>query len=312
MKSICFIVCYYGKLPDYLRIWLSSCEKNESVDFIIFTDNRYGERIPSNVSIIQMPYAEVKRRMQAVFDFEICLNSAYKLCDYKPAYGEAFQDYIKDYDYWGYCDIDLIWGDIRKFLTDDILSENRRILTRGHCSVFRNDKETNALYRCISAPGCQNCHDVYTTNENRSFDEWSEHLGWGISEIFRRNGIKQYDEKIYLDPDFTKYNLNFQASNLKDRGKYLVSYEEGHLYAVYNCKGVLHKSEYMYFHFQKRIPNIYIKEYNRFMFIPPNEVIAAPDELNLEVVNKWNRPRKIYWFPIRFRVNQILKKIRGK
>lgn len=233
MKSICFIVCYYGKLPEYFKVWLASCKKNATIDFRVFTDDKYDEALPSNVSVIQMPFKEVKKRIQTIFDFDICLNSPYKLCDYKPAYGEAFWDYIEDYDYWGYCDIDLIWGNIRKFLIDTVLDMNQRILTRGHCSIFRNDKTTNALYRCLSASGCQKCRDVYTTAENRSFDEWSEHLGWGISEIFRRNGIRQYDEKIYLDPDFTKYHLNFQSSNLKDKGKYIVSYEEGNLYAVY-------------------------------------------------------------------------------
>lgn len=312
MKSICFIVCYYGNLPEYFKVWLTSCGKNESINFIVFTDDKYYEEVPSNVSIIQMPFEEVKRRMQAVFDFKICLNSPYKLCDYKPVYGEAFSDYINGYDYWGYCDVDLIWGDIRKFLTDNILNMNQRILTRGHCSVFRNDEITNSLYRSISASGCQNYKDVYTTNENRSFDEWSEHLGWGISEIFRRNKISQYDEKIYLDPDFTKYHLNFQDSNLKDKGKYIVSYEEGKLYAVYKCKEVIQKSEYMYFHFQKRIPDIFINSYEKFLFIPPNNIISAPLEFNIRMIKKWNKIRKIYWFPIRYRISQIIRKIGGK
>lgn len=312
MKRICFIVCYYGKLPEYFKVWLASCEKNETIDFMVFTDDKYDEKLPSNVSIIQMSFKEIKKRFQAIFDLDICLNSPYKLCDYKPAYGEGFYDYIKDYDYWGYCDIDLIWGNIRKFLTDTVLDMNQRILTRGHCSIFRNDKTTNTLYRCLIDPGCQNYRDVYTTDENRSFDEWSEHLGWGISEIFRRNGIKQYDEKIYLDPDFTKYHLNFQTSNLKDKGQYIVSYEEGSIFAVYNCKGVLHKSEYMYFHFQKRLPNILTENYERFLFVPPNDMITISIELDTRMVDRWNKLRKIYWFPMQFRLTQLWRKITEK
>ena len=33
------------------------------------------------------------------------------MCDYKVAYGEMFQDYIKEYDFWGHCDMDMIFGE---------------------------------------------------------------------------------------------------------------------------------------------------------------------------------------------------------
>ena len=39
------------------------------------------------------------------------IEDAYKLTDFKPAYGEIFQDYIIQYDFWGFTDIDLIYGD---------------------------------------------------------------------------------------------------------------------------------------------------------------------------------------------------------
>ena len=44
------------------------------------------------------------------------VNSPYKLCDYKPVYGLIFDEDLQDYDFWGHCDVDLIFGDIRKFI----------------------------------------------------------------------------------------------------------------------------------------------------------------------------------------------------
>ena len=44
---------------------------------------------------------------------QVTLDRPYKLCDFKPAYGFIFGEYLKEYDYWGHCDIDIVWGDLR-------------------------------------------------------------------------------------------------------------------------------------------------------------------------------------------------------
>ena len=50
-----------------------------------------------------------------------------------------------EYDFWGYCDIDLIFGNIRKFITDDILDKYDKILSRGHFTLFRNKDSINTI-----------------------------------------------------------------------------------------------------------------------------------------------------------------------
>jgi len=55
--------------------------------------------------------------------FEVDIESEYKLCDFKPAYGLIFSEHFKDYDFWGYCDIDIIFGNIRAYMTDVLLNE---------------------------------------------------------------------------------------------------------------------------------------------------------------------------------------------
>ena len=59
----------------------------------------------------------MKERIQRIFDFPISLERPYKLCDYKPSYGEVFKDELAGYDFWGNCDIDLVWGNIKKNFT---------------------------------------------------------------------------------------------------------------------------------------------------------------------------------------------------
>ena len=59
--------------------------------------------------------------MAGCFDFAITLHTPYKLCDYKPAYGEIFAPELSGYDFWGYGDMDLVFGDLRAYFTEDKL-----------------------------------------------------------------------------------------------------------------------------------------------------------------------------------------------
>src|SRR6266576_3569173 len=55
-------------------------------------------------------------------------------CDYRPAFGEAFADYYTGYEYWGYCDPDILFGDLDNLLPPllsecDILSFKEKYLS---------------------------------------------------------------------------------------------------------------------------------------------------------------------------------------
>ena len=85
-----------------------------------------------------------------MYSFEISLNSPYKLCDFRPAYGDIFQEELQDYDFWGYCDTDLIFGDICKYLTTNILKEYDKIFEYGHLTIFKNNNRMRNLYKNIT------------------------------------------------------------------------------------------------------------------------------------------------------------------
>lgn len=40
MKSIAYLVPYFGKLPAGFKMWLLSCAANETIDWILLTDDR--------------------------------------------------------------------------------------------------------------------------------------------------------------------------------------------------------------------------------------------------------------------------------
>ena len=140
MNRIKLIVCYYGKFPQWMNIWLKSCELNSDIDFMIVTDIKV-DNLPSNVTILNMSFQELKKHFSDIFRFSVSLENPYKLCDYKPVYGKVFQKELEGYEFWGCCDIDLIWGRIRNFITDDILNDYDLIGKYGHLMIYRNNKE---------------------------------------------------------------------------------------------------------------------------------------------------------------------------
>ena len=116
MIKIAVIIPYFGKFPNYFELFLKSCKMNPTIDWIIFTDSKENYHYPANVRRIETTFEELKSRFQKKFDFKIALDSPYKLCDYKVMTGYLFEDYLEGYDYWGYSDVDMLFGDIRKFL----------------------------------------------------------------------------------------------------------------------------------------------------------------------------------------------------
>lgn len=155
---------------------------NPTVDWLLFTDDRTKFNYPPNVKVTYCTFEDIKNKAQACFDFPIVLNRPYKLCDYKAAYGDIFKNELTGYDYWGMCDLDLVWGNIREFLTDEILEKYDRIGNQGHSTLFKNNPDVNLRYKkCID--GLLNYREVYTSEKSFCFDES------GLDAIYNAYGI---------------------------------------------------------------------------------------------------------------------------
>lgn len=151
-STIAIIICYIGKLPWYFSYFLHTCKYNSSIDFFVITDNAMiNGLLPANVRVINLSQTEISKIASERLHFNVAIITGYKLCDFKPAYGFLFFEMIKDYDYWGYADIDVVFGDIRSFITDQILIEHDLITVRhdyltGYFQVFRNNKKMRTLF----------------------------------------------------------------------------------------------------------------------------------------------------------------------
>lgn len=152
-KTIAVIICYIGKLPWYFEYFIHTCKFNQSIDFFIISDDKeYAKGIPTNVRLIYKTLNDINDLATQKLGFEVEIKRPYKLNDIKPAYGLLFSDLVNGYDFWGYGDIDIIFGDIRGFLTDEILCEYDIVSVRpeyisGFFSLYRNNDFITGLFK---------------------------------------------------------------------------------------------------------------------------------------------------------------------
>lgn len=286
-----------GQLPEYFQMWLETCRWNPTVDFLLFTDDQRKFDYPPNVYVHLMSFQEMIELFQEKFDFKISLDAPYKFCDYKPAYGEIFSEYLQGYDYWGHCDIDLFWGNIRKFITDELLQNYKRIFSHGHCSLYRNTAEVNAWYRTLPNKGYQDWKMVYQTNKSCCYDEWAGHCGGGISQIMKSNGIEFYDEICFAD--INVMSGWFKINYLENTGKKSYFYYDKGILKMVSDKC---ETEFLYAHFQKRKPEIkanVLKDV--FYFVAPNYITSDVEDVRRQLLKE-----KI------FEAHKIINKIQSK
>lgn len=302
MKSIILICPYFGSLRKDFPFWKLSSMYNRDIDFLIFTDQ---ENIKSegNIKIEHISFQDFKKRFENHYDFPIRLDSPYKLCDYKPSYGEVLHSYIKGHDFWGHCDLDLVFGDIRSFITDEILDKYDRILSRGHLSIYRNTPEVNSIYRMLKTPSYKY---VYSCRRGFAFDEWP-----GTSRYWKNNySDRFYDELIFGGPDISSYDLrdvHWRGMGLK-RTHICYEYRGGQLLCHYVEDGKICSKPIIYAHFEKRrlMPTISPKD--NFLIVP-NKIIDTPNVMDVHFLEKHCHHHRIYWPYVRFRAKRIRVRI---
>lgn len=303
--NLCLIVPYFGKLPNYFQLWLNSCKYNENVDFLLYIDDFTKYDYPKNVKVNYVNFDEFKSKIQQSFDFPISLKSSYKLCDYRPAYGEILKDDLKKYDFWGHCDLDLIWGDISKFITDDILDSYDKILARGHFTLYRNNEVVNSRYK-NKLLGVDIYKNVFSSDDNHIFDEWP-----GIYKIYKNYNYKLYHKELCADISI-KYK-NFWINSDKKNAIFSWSVENGKSKIIsYTFNKKIIKKEYMYIHLQKREMKLddSIKNYkNEFVIVPNVFKNMKINNIDSKIIKKYTY-KKMYRFQyIKFKFKNLKKKI---
>ncbi|HWW70109.1 MAG TPA: DUF6625 family protein [Duganella sp.] len=150
MKSIAILIDYLGTWPKWFPVFLASCERNATINWIIRTDCDVPETTPKNVKFVQTSYLDYIQNVSEKLNINFSPSGNYKICDIKPAYGDLYHQDICDFDYYGFGDLDVIYGDMRKFYTDEVLSfdviSTHEKIVSGHLCLFKNTEALRKAY----------------------------------------------------------------------------------------------------------------------------------------------------------------------
>ena len=209
---------------------------------------------------------------------DIEIKRPYKLCDFRPAYGLIFEEYLKNYDFWGHCDIDQIFGNIKNFVTEEVLNKYDKINKNGHFVLYRNTLRMNNLFK--EKGSLFDYVDVFKSNENFAFDEYT-----GINMIVKKQNIKFFYINDFADID--KGVKRYICKN-HDNYKYqCYKYDGGKIFKVYYDNEIKEK-EMMYLHFQKKIPKLNYKSIDKCIAIGYKTFCNIENEVNKSVIEDVN------------------------
>lgn len=266
--KITLINCYFGELPNYFPLWLQSCGANPKIDFLFVTDSIMDSYdVPENIHIIHKNWGELLKKIEAKFPFKIAINTPYKLTDFKPAYGYIFEEELLDSDYWGYCDIDLVFGDILKFIAPRIEEGYEKIYRLGHLTILKRTPEMIHLFE--KEGGAFKYTEVFSNKEFYSFDEHA-----GLMSIARKQRIKEYYREDMADISCRIKRMT--ASRQKNYNHQVFYYENGSVYRAFVENGNIKKEEYIYIHFQKR--QLQIESLGKSFYILGDMVVDKKEE----------------------------------
>ncbi|UXC62737.1 hypothetical protein N4562_06445 [Ligilactobacillus agilis] len=308
-NKICLIIPYFGKLPKYADLFFESLRNNDNIDVLMITDATVKYEL-KNLKILRMSFDALRNKIQEKFPFKISLEKPYKLCDFRPAYGYIFQEYLTEYTFWGYSDIDLVFGKTSIFLTEELLSKYDKIYQHGHFCLYRNVTWINEEF--MSNYGID-YKKVFSSSINYIFDELL-----GIQKKFDYDRISTYKGWEFFDVNPWKYHLTRVTSyvpseiltndfDFKHECFYI---ENGHLYREALKGDRLIKSEFLYFHFQKRNYTINNKSDN--FYLTNNGTLDVEKSISSFNIDEYNKFSTIEQIKLNLRKQQFVWKRRIK
>jgi hypothetical protein len=235
------VVPHFGPRPSYFPLVLRSMAHNPDVHWLLLTD-RPVAGAPTNVAVHRCEFADVVARIQGHFPFEISLERPYKLCDFRPAFGEVFRAELAGYDFWGHSDLDVVFGRIREHLPAEAFDADK-VLFQGNFALYRNTPEAAAWFR-HEMDGIS-YRDVMTRPEIMHFDEWA-----GMHHIVRDLGVRYWQEDRIFDISFYRYRTRAELPEGRDPRRY--AWEDGEVCEYRLERGRVVRRTALLAHLQKR------------------------------------------------------------
>lgn len=245
--SIGILIVWMGPLPGWFLAWQRSAASNATIDFHIVTDQD-AKPIADNIIVHPSSLEKESKRFSSYFGRSIEIKRPYKFCDFKPFYGLIYEEILHDYNFWGESDLDLLYGNIRSFVTDDVLSEHDRIYEFGDMSLYRNTQKVNELYKLSGS--IYDLDEVLNPDVSVAYDEY-----YGVNLICKHNNIPSYSglpDKAGILPNWKK---GIRICNNRNYARQLLYWEDGEVVRAYaTAEGEVKVDRFVLCHWQKRKP----------------------------------------------------------
>jgi hypothetical protein len=178
------ILPYFGSFGPWFPLYLHSLASQQTLDLLLLSDATPPE-LPPNARLIPMTFDQLRDRANATLATPVLLHRMRNICDVRPAYGLIFEEFTRGYEYWGFGDEDVLYGDLDGMLAPqldgiaDIVSPGVNGKS-GHLTLVRNAPRTNEL--AMRDPAYK---DVLVSIEHWAYDETSWRRGAEISSFYK-------------------------------------------------------------------------------------------------------------------------------
>jgi len=290
MAKYVVIIPYYGKFPSYFYEWALSASANDYIDFMIVSDIDFppwSSKFP-NIRFFYEPLQAVKKRADAILGFKTMLITPYKLCDFKPLYGLLFPDLISGYEWWGYGDIDVIYGDMKNFWPSSITSETKYLYGLGHLSLFRNEEGVKKLPLSV---GRKTLKRLFSTRITYGFDEGP----MALPKLLEKEGFTGEGDILDIHDLVVGTPFLKPAAHFNGYYRHLYVWKDGHLIcnSVEEGRNEVHLEDCFYMHLQKRrIRNDALTPEKGFVIFPDRMVDYFPLDAETILENSVRPPQK--------------------
>lgn len=151
-NKVILIQVWLGPIPDYFWYHYLTT-KDLNVDFLFVTDQNLNLK-SKNYKVLKTTKAEIEQSLSYLLSVDFKIKTNKKTCDLKSCLGHLLESYIQNYDYFGCYDIDTLFGDFDKFISNDlgkydfisIGDERYHNRLSGPFILFKNTKEIRELY----------------------------------------------------------------------------------------------------------------------------------------------------------------------
>lgn len=167
MLNKTFIITEFGNPFSWTQKYIDHVQflKKDGWNWKIFTPNTYNVPEGGNVEVVPMTATQFAVLVEEKLGVKPQMFITQKgvpsvhITDFYVFTGLIFEDYLKDVDYWGITNMDIVYGNLSKFLpdselrgydvwTDDVGPEGGRV--NGIFSLWRNTERINKI--CLRVP----------------------------------------------------------------------------------------------------------------------------------------------------------------